>query len=277
MKEKTFEFPDGWEEVTPEEWKYLLYLCHVASIQYMTLEDIKRSWCNRVVIMREKGVRKGESYLLLIDQLANTLDWMFARHENPLLIDLTYTSTVNLLPEWMGLVGPMDHGADLTFGEFHHAVTAFNAYTRDHDPEDLISLVAILYRTTIKRGHRKVRRPFNPDEIDENRSRVRDKMPEWIQWGVYAWFASFCQYLYTGVFLIEGNEVSFAPIFSRQSGQTDTGGYNLGMNSIRFTVADSGVFGTADRVDETPLLQVMLKLLDDKQRADEMTKNIKTK
>jgi hypothetical protein len=42
-------------------------------------------------------------------------------------------------------------------------------------------------------------------------------------------------------------------------------------------VAESGVFGTVDDTDRAPLLRVLLKLLDDKQRADELGRRWKKK
>ena len=50
---------------------------------------------------------------------------------------------------------------------------------------------------------------------------------------------------------------------------------SLGMNSVLYSVAESGIFGNADATDDTLLLRVMMKLLDDKQRADEMIRNLK--
>ena len=47
------------------------------------------------------------------------------------------------------------------------------------------------------------------------------------------------------------------------------------MNSILFSVAESGVFGNARATDDTLLLRVMMKLLDDRQRADELMRNLK--
>jgi hypothetical protein len=47
------------------------------------------------------------------------------------------------------------------------------------------------------------------------------------------------------------------------------------MNSVLYSVAESGVFGNVDATDDTQLLRVMMKLLDDKQRADEMMRNLK--
>ena len=47
------------------------------------------------------------------------------------------------------------------------------------------------------------------------------------------------------------------------------------MNSVLYSVAESGIFGNVDATDDTLLLRVMMKLLDDKQRADEMMRNLK--
>ena len=49
------------------------------------------------------------------------------------------------------------------------------------------------------------------------------------------------------------------------------------LNSILYSVASSGVFGTATDTDNTPLLRVMLKLLDDKQQADRLQERTKKK
>ena len=96
-------------------------------------------------------------------------------------------------------------------------------------------------------------------------------------WGIYAWFSYFCEYLFSGTFIIDGLELCFGPVFSRgrdkDARQNDV--QSLGMNSILFSVAESGVFGNARATDDTLLLRVMMKLLDDRQRADELMRNLK--
>ena len=99
----------------------------------------------------------------------------------------------------------------------------------------------------------------------------------YLRWGIYAWFAYFCQYLYTGTFLIDGQEVCFAPVFDRSKRTEGKPAEGLGLNSILYSVASSGVFGTATDTDNTPLLRVMLKLLDDKQQADRLQERTKKK
>lgn len=123
-----------------------------------------------------------------------------------------------------------------------------------------------------------VREPFREQQMGRYMGLVGG-MPEWMQWGVYAWFSYFCEYLFTETFIIDGLEVCFAPVFARSKRDSDArqgDTQSLGMNSILFSVAESGVFGNATETDDTLLLRVMMKLLDDKQRTDEMMSNLKT-
>ena len=273
-KMKEIEFPDCWEEVRPKEWVELLRLRDAMMTRRgVSLLDVKRMWC--AFVLKNRGVTpRGTDGMLLVNRLADTLDWMWLIDEEEKCIALHFDTTQNLLPDWRGLIGPKSHGADLTFGEFRAATAAMNLYTDGHLPSDLLALVAVLYRfpdpVTGKRA------PFNPDDLPTLMRDVQRVMPDWLQWGVYAWFARFCEYLLTGEFVIDGQTVIFAPVFGRREKDGERpSGQDLGLNSILYTVAESGVFGTATETDRTPLLRVLLKLLDDKQRADELMKKYK--
>lgn len=269
MKSKQIEFPDCWEEVTPHEWVYLLKLrSKLIRLQGVTIDDVKRMWCAFVV--KRRGIRSlnRKDAMVLIYRLAQTLDWQWVVENDS--ISLNYDSTVNLLPEWYGLIGPASHGADLTFGEFRYAVIMMNEYTTTQDIMYLNSLCAVLYRKTDESGKR-VR--FSQDAIQSSLPDI-EKIPEYVRWGIYAWFASFCKFLFTGTFILDGCEICFAPVFG-SSGHDYTPEQSLGMNSILFSVAESGVFGTIEDVDNTQLMRVLLKLLDDKQKADSLLKHTK--
>lgn len=274
-KEKIIEFPNRWEEVRPEEWTYLLKLRHeLTARRGVALLDVKRAWC--YYVLKGRGYRFGHRHhaddMNLVERLAGTLEWMWLIDDEEGCVSLRFDSTKNLLPRYEGLRGPQSHGADLTFGEFRCATAAMNLYTADHLPSDLLALVATLYRRPWKHGKRGV---FAQDELPRYMREAKG-MPEWLQWGVYAWFASFCEYLLTGEFVIDGQTVTFAPVFGRREKDAPhPAGQDLGLNSILYTVAESGVFGTVDDTDRAPLLRVLLKLLDDKQRAEEMMKRMK--
>lgn len=274
---KDIDFPDCWEELQPAEWTYLLKLRHeLMTRRGLSLLDVKRAWC--YYVLRRRGYRFGHLHhtddMNLVERLAGTLDWMWLVDDEEGCVALDFRSTRNLLPVWEGLRGPQSHGADLTFGEFRCATAAMNLYTQDHLPSDLLALTATLYRKPWKYGKRKA---FVQDELPKYMRDAKD-MPGWLQWGVYAWLAYFCDYLQRGDFVIDGQVVTFAPLFGRRNKDAPTpptGGQDLGLNSILYTVAESGVFGTATDTDRTPLLRVLLKLLDDKQRAEELMKRYK--
>lgn len=283
MKHKGIEFPECWEEVRPTEWLHLLKIRDKLMRQPgLELVDIKREWCAYVLKNRGYRFRSNVEDMRLVDGLAKTLDWMWRAGEDEerqggTVVELTYDCTVNLLPAWRYLRGPMSHGADLTFGEFRQAAAVVNKFNAEHDPADLQALCGILYRKPVKDKGCIMREPFRPQQMNRYMGLVRD-MPVWVQWGIYAWFAYFCQYLFTGTFLIDGLELCFAPVFDRHKKSKDAEPgviQNLGMNSVLYSVAESGIFGNVDATDDTLLLRVMMKLLDDKQRADEMLRNLK--
>lgn len=276
MKQKDIEFPDCWEEVKPLEWLHLLKNRQkLMTKPGISLLDVKREWCAYVLKNRGYVFRSKVKDMLLVNQLAATLRWMWQTEGDTVV--LTYDSTVNLMPEWRYLRGPMSHGADMTFGEFRHAVAAINKFNAGHDPLDLQALCAILYRPPVEKKGCVAREPFREQYMSRYMGLV-SSMPEWAQWGVYSWFAYFCEYLFTGSFIIDGLELCFEPVFSRSkretSDRTDSV-QSLGMNSILYSVAESGVFGNAKATDDTLLMRVLMKLLDDKQRADEMMRNLK--
>lgn len=282
---KDIEFPDCWEELQPSEWLHLLESRELLMTKPgISLLDVKREWCAFVLKNRGYKFRSKVQDMLLVNNLAQTLDWMWqvaedTRNDGITLAEtvLMYDSTVNLMPGWQELRGPMSHGADMTFGEFRYAVAAINKYNAGHDATDLQALCAILYRPTVSSKGCEVREPFREQYMSRYMGLVKE-MPGWIQWGVYAWFAYFCEYLFTGIFIIDGLELCFEPLFSRSHRDKDaqpSDMQSLGMISILFSVAESGVFGNARATDDTLLLRVLMKLLDDKQRADEITHPLK--
>lgn len=264
------EFPECWEEVWPAEFAYLLKLrmLLILTPKAITLTDVKRLWSGYV--LRYRGLKsKRKDYYLLVNRLAKTLDWQWGVDEETGTVSLAYDSTVNLIPSWSGFWGPASHGADLTFGEFRISVIMMNEYTRTHDVAYLNSLCAVLYRR--KKAGRRI--PFVSSNLGRMAKEIAG-MPDYLKWGIYCWFAYFCEFLFNGTFILDGCEVCFAPVFA-STGKDNEPEQSLGMNSILFSMAESGVFGSIEEVDNTQLLRVLLKLLDDKQKADSLLKSVK--
>lgn len=273
QKPRYIEIPQTWDELTQADWRELLKMHqHIATAQYqLTPEDVRINTAR--ILLKNRGVKmmiNSENYLVLVSQIQEKLTWLWHEHDGGLL--LAYRSTLNLLPkiqngtgychqEWLG---PMSHGADLAFGEFRQAIPLLKDWEQHHNETAICALAGLLYRpkATNEQQHacQLIRQPYDWDTIDEKIHRGRLMKP-WQRWGIYAWFAYFCEYLTTGHFIIDGDEVCFAPLFEAADSRSKD---SIGsMAQICLTLAETHVFGTASDVDNTLLLTIMQKLLLD--------------
>lgn len=272
------EIPERWEELSSKQFKYLLKAVFLMIANTgITSEDILRDFSD-YLLGRKKYIHpmRKEKYLILIHETAKKLCWIFTIVDE--MLQFNFETTKNLLPRLEKLSGPQSHGSDFRFGEFRMAVEYYNRFTQNHKKQDLDALVGILYRKPNKKKidekfDGNYRRPFNKHLIGKYASRVKS-FPEYIKWGVYVWFGYFCKYMMEGTFIIEGNEVCFAPVFKRESSDPDEKKENsIGMAAVLFTLADAGTFGNAKETDETELYKVLLKLLHDNNILEEIKKN----
>lgn len=275
-KQRYIELPDCWEELTPEDWREVLKIRQkvVAHGGRYSETDITTETARK--LLENRGVKlqlNNPDYIRLVGDLAATLGWLW--HAEGVTISLVYKDTRNLIPKVRGWLGPLSHGEDLVFGEFRQAFAHLRNYENPagETPEQcdrmretaLEALAGLLYRPEASEEQKHTqqlrRQPYDWDSIDDKILRGRQMQP-WQLWGIYAWLAWFCEYLTTGTFIIDGQEVSFAPIFQSVSGSHKSDAES-GMSQICLTLAESHVFGTARDVDRTPLLTVMQKLLMD--------------
>lgn len=277
---KAVEIPECYDELTTKQFKYLLRKFWV--IMYddrIDTVDIQRDFAD-YLLGRRKFINqyRRQDYLLLVSEVANTLSWIFDTANNE--VQLRFDTTSNLLPTLGKYTGPQSHGVDLRFGEFRTASDIMMQYKDDDDTDILDALVGVLYRKPNKRINKpdfdgNFREPFNKYHISQYADRVHH-LPDVYKYGVYLWFANFCQFLISGEFNIEGRWVCFAPIFgsseAAKSDEKQPEDDKLGMLSILFTLADAGTFGNVEQTDNAPLLDVMCKLLNDHTQAKNMRK-----
>lgn len=277
--EPYIDFPERWDELTEEDWADALCIRQKV-MEYpgrYTYANILDETARR--LLRNRGVHMNlndRRYLLLVNNLAHSLTWLWVLDADRL--SLTWRTTWNRIPSVGKWLGPLSHGEDMAFGEFRQGFTLLRDIDTCSDHTDLgntalLILAGHLYRpaATPEQSHeRQLRRqPWNYDTLEQKAERGR-KMKPWQVWGIYAWFAYFCEYLTTGTFIIEGVEVSFAPLFSTSPGEKS--GKQTSLQQICLTLAESHVFGTVRDVDDAPLLTVMQKLLMDYDKLQELIK-----
>lgn len=270
-KQRYITLPDDWSELTEADWRELLKIRHTLATtdHQWTMEDVRIETAR--MLLNNRGVKtqvNNPQYLILVSQLADSLTWLWQESDGAL--SLVYRSTVNLLPKVRSWLGPMSHGEDLMFGEFRLALAVMKNYESNPSERDLNVLAGLLYRpeasTQMKHEQQLRRWPYDWDSFEQKEKRG-EKMQRWQVWGIYAWFAYFCEYLTTGTFIIEGEQICFSPLFNTEAKNGKSSG---GMAQICHTLAETHVFGTAKEVDRTPLLTVMQKLLQDYQSLERL-------
>ena len=273
--------PECWEEMTQRQFEYLLkQLFVMMSNEDITQDDVINDFAD-FLCGRNHSVNPWvkQEYLLLVNEAAKLLQWIFTtfpiESDQEPEVMLNFETTQNLLPRIGKLVGPVSHGGDLRFGEYRLACDLYNSYTEENNIHTLDALVGTLYRLPANKQERNaghVRTPFVKHKIGVYAEQVAH-VPEWVKYGVYLWFSYFCRFLMTESFVIDGKEVSFAPVFGR--GNDDPDGKqddSLGMMSVLFSLAESGTFGNIKETDDAMLMDVMLKLLNDYHTAQNLKK-----
>lgn len=269
-KQRFIELPDTWDELTEADWRELLKIRQKVVEHEGRYSGLDITTETARMLLKNRGVHlqlSNPNYIQLVAQVARSLGWLWQVEDD--VVSLVYKDVRNLLPRVRSWLGPMDYGADLTFGEFRMAVAIMKNYEQNPSGRDLDVLAGLLYRpeATRQMQHEQQlrRQPYDWDDFAEKERRGR-QMERWQVWGIYAWFAWFCEYLTTGVFIIEGQEISFSPIFGERDKTVAQEDRQTGsMAQICHTLAETRVFGTAREVDHTLLLTVMQKLLQDYQ------------
>lgn len=264
--------PSDWDEIDGDDWREALLVRDYATShprRAWTADDVRRETVRRWLSRRGMTIdRRDEERLQLVDALARTLGWLWPDDEQGLL--LVFRTTRQLMPTMGGWHGPRSHGEDLCFGEFRQAMLHLRAWERDRNETALCALAGLLWRPAD--GDRRV--AYDADGLDAQIRRGQ-QMTHWQRWAAYAWLAYFAEYLATGTFVIDGEEVTFEPLFGRKEpgGEAPgTGAGGGGLLRVALTLAEGGTFGTLSQTEHAPLLTVMLKLLMDYQTMQRMKK-----
>lgn len=279
---KDIEFPESWDEISGKKMSGILKIATIH--KNLPLETARIAIAKLLLDVRRPDPfhpDKFDQYFVLVKQLADNLNWMFRDTEYGWALNYTYP--INILPRINNLYGPAGAATDMTFGEFRDALSAFSNYQSCRDILDLYRLFGILYRKP-KRKSQISAKNFNGNYREQYNKNL---MPLYLKVGfkqkeahllwAYIWFGAFASYLFSGgEFYLQGENgptISFAPIFS--GGDHREKNYNnIGMDSIIFSIAEEGAMGDIKNVEDTNLFTVLLKLMHDYHKSEEIKKSM---
>jgi hypothetical protein len=175
-------------------------------------------------------------------------------------------------PLWKTYYGPADGFRDMTFGEYRDGLRLFHDFHATGDMHILTLLTAVFYRPKksfyfIKKQlanyDGNIRERYNSNTLDE-RAKGLKLAPIGFIYGFYLLFASFQKYLIDAKILWGGQEIDFSILF--ETSKTDESTTNdvpgIGMDSIAFSMAESGTFGNIKEVDNTNFWEIMVRMYD---------------
>jgi len=175
-------------------------------------------------------------------------------------------------PLWTTYYGPADQFLDMTFGEYRDGLRLFHDFHATGDMHILTLLTAIFYRPKKSFHYFKKqmanyngnkRDPYNSNTLNE-RAKGLKHAPIGFTYGFYLLFASFQKYIVDAKILWGGQEIDFSILFesNKNSEATSNQVPGIGMDSIAFSMAESGTFGNIKEVDNTNFWEIFARMYD---------------
>ena len=164
-----------------------------------------------------------------------------------------------LRPSWSKMYGPKDLFENISWGQYVDALDAFAEYNETDDVEFLNLLCAILFR-----GNTLSRKRDTYNRHDNKRiAKSVGRLDIGYRYGFWLYFASFQKYLSTSKVYREGRELDMSIIFdSNKATDFQSSIPGIGMLKMTLTLAASGEFGDRDKVEASPMWEILLGMYD---------------
>ncbi|WP_026730213.1 hypothetical protein [Flavobacterium denitrificans] len=253
-------------QITMEEFK-------VQSVyKLMNMKSVKSSTKKTMILdegISEEDVKFGNIYLI-----ADLIEDFFETGENDNKVIKQYylhNPVPKYQPAFRKYYGPTDSFMNITFGEYLDALRLFHDFHASGDVKILWLIAAIFYRpkkwfhyfrSKLSNYDGDVRQTYNPNTIDK-RAKDLEIAPIGFVYGVYLFFASFQKALVEMKLNWGGQELDLSILFNYEKSDNDNNGMpGIGMDSIAFTMAESGAFGSYDSICKINFWQIIVRMYD---------------
>jgi hypothetical protein len=162
--------------------------------------------------------------------------------------------------------GPSNHFDNVQFGEYVDGLHFFTEYHETQDLHYLYLLMATFYREKDPKAlddDTDVRVEALTGRIEARAEKFK-KLPFGQVYGFFLLFASFQKYLVTAKLYWQGKEISLDILFDQKTETTDQPEAipGLGMKSILYTLAESGVFGVLKELRKESFWEIIFRMYD---------------
>lgn len=222
-----------------------------------------------------KASENEEEKFANIYQLSELIDDFFDINDDGIKVIKQYyihNPVPSFKPLWKKYYGPADQFRDMTFGEYRDGLRLFHDFHATGDMHILTLLTAVFYRQK-KSFHfiqkqlasydGNIRERYNSNTLDQ-RAKGFKHAPIGFVYGFYLLFASFQKYIVDAKILWGGQEIDFSILFESNKNEESTTNQvpGIGMDSIAFSMAESGTFGNIKEVDNTNFWEIFARMYD---------------
>lgn len=153
---------------------------------------------------------------------------------------------------------------ELTYGEFADASRVFEDFHASGDVFNLYLLASILYRQ--RSPFTKKIKPYKAAAIEKQAKHFQKYVSLSFVYGVYLQFLAFKQYIPVAKIPWSGQTLNFEILFEGDADDTEKTIPGIGVDSMVFSLAESGVFGSTENVRTANFLEIMIHLYDLRRR-----------
>lgn len=265
--------PSDLSECTQQQYMDMCELIFNYQNEVINYDEFKTHAVYKLMDMKPAKNHAGEDYKFCnIYKIGELIDDFFETDAEGIKTIKQYYIH-NPVPSFMPLLktyhGPTNSFMNMSFGEYTDALRLFHDFHATGETYYLHLLTAVFYRPKrtfhfvqkhLANYNGDLREPYNSQTLEARANELKIA-PIGFIYGFYLLFASFQKYLVEAKIMWSGQEIDFAILFESQS-QEPTATPGIGMDSIAFSIAESGAFGSIEKVRKTNFWHIMVRMYD---------------
>lgn len=277
-RNKTLYLPENLAECDSSQYIDMAELIHRYNNKEILLNTFKIQAIYKLLNLQPtetKNQEHEEDKLSNIYMLTDAIDLFFEPVPDSDNVQIKLYHTNNhipvLKPLWRTYYGPTDQFRNVKFGEYSDAINLYLEYEKTRDENLLYLILAIFYRKKkafhfikklLSNYDGDVRKAYNESTVDQ-RAETLKILPIGFAYGFYLYLASFHKYITSAKIMLNGQEIDFSKLFEEPTEKVASSSLpGLGLKSIEYKIAESGVFGDSKQVRQTNMWEIYIRLYD---------------
>jgi len=274
--------PQTLADCNPKQYMDMCELIYMHQTEQISFEQLKLIAVYKLLNIKQSKKKLTEDDELSkwanFNELSNLIDSFFETSPagQKTIIQNYIHNPVPSIALWNRFYGPTDSFLNIKFGEYVDALRLFQEFPKMDTTKHLYLIAAILYRKKkpfhfIKKRLNNydgdIRIAYNSKIVDKNALKLQH-LPIGFVYGVYLLLASFQKFITTAQIPWGGRIIDFSILFDsslkekEQDDDDETELASIGMDSLIFSIAESGAFGNADCVRNTDMWEILIRLYD---------------